>query len=146
MNSKNFTLDVSVIIVNYNTKQLLADCLKSIYEQTKDIAFEVIVSDNGSTDGSIEMLKNDFPKVILIENNANLGFGTANNRGLAIAIWTKDAIYIFEFKLDGNSEEAMIQINSKNYAISYETDGRKITKIGANFSSETKNLTDWLVE
>ena len=45
-------MDVSIIIVNYNTKQLLADCLNSIYEQTKDISFEVIVSDNGSKDGS----------------------------------------------------------------------------------------------
>lgn len=85
MNSKNFTFDVSIIIVNYNTKQLLADCLNSIYEQTKDISFEVIVSDNGSKDGSIEMLKANFPQVILIENNANLGFGAANNRGLSIA-------------------------------------------------------------
>ena len=78
-------MDVSIIIVNYNTKPFLADCLNSIYEQTKDISFEVIVSDNGSTDGSIEMLKADFPQVILIENNANLGFGAANNRGLAVA-------------------------------------------------------------
>ena len=78
-------MNVSIIIVNYNTKKLLADCLNSIFEQTKDISFEVIVSDNGSTDGSIEMLKQDFPQVILIENNANLGFGAANNRGLAIA-------------------------------------------------------------
>jgi len=70
-----------------------------------------------------------------------------NGEGRSDAVvWTKDVIYIFEFKLDGSSEEAMIQINSKNYAISYETDGRKITKIGANFSSETRNLTDWLVE
>lgn len=70
-----------------------------------------------------------------------------NGEGRSDAVvWTKDAIYIFEFKLDGNSEEAMSQINSKNYAISYETDGRKITKIGANFSSATKNLTDWLIE
>ena len=59
--------------------------MRSVYEQTKDIDFEVIVSDNGSVDGSIEMLKADFPQVILIENNANLGFGAANNRGLAIA-------------------------------------------------------------
>lgn len=78
-------MDVSIIIVNYNTKQLLKDCLNSIYEHTKDINFEIIVSDNGSKDGSIEMLKTEFPQVILIENNANLGFGKANNRGLEIA-------------------------------------------------------------
>ncbi len=78
-------LDVSVIIVNYNTKDLTYNCLKSVFEMTKNISFEVIVSDNGSTDGSIEMIKTDFPSVILIENNSNLGFGAANNRGLEIA-------------------------------------------------------------
>ena len=78
-------IDVSVIIVNYNTKLLLQNCLDSVYSQTGDIFFEVIVSDNGSTDGSIEMVKVNFPNVILIENNTNLGFGTANNRGLKIA-------------------------------------------------------------
>ena len=78
-------MDVSVIIVNYNTIELTRNCLISVFEQTKDIDFEVIVSDNGSTDGSIEMIKNEFPNVVLIENKANLGFGAANNRGLKIA-------------------------------------------------------------
>ena len=82
---KMFDMDVSIIIVNYNTRELLRDCLISIYKHTTEINFEVIVSDNGSVDGSIEMLKQDFPQVVLIENNANLGFGRANNRGLAIA-------------------------------------------------------------
>ncbi|MBO8456651.1 MAG: glycosyltransferase family 2 protein [Spirochaetes bacterium] len=78
-------MNVSIIIVNYNTKDVIRKCLDSIYEHTHDIDFEVIVSDNGSTDGSIEMLKADYPQVILIENNANLGFGVANNRGLDVA-------------------------------------------------------------
>ena len=78
-------MQVSIIIVNYNTKKLLRDCLESVFKQTKDIAFEVIVSDNGSTDGSVEMIKSEFPQVILLENNVNLGFGAANNRGLEIA-------------------------------------------------------------
>ena len=78
-------MDVSIIIVNYNTRDLLKNCLISIYKHTTEINFEVIVSDNGSVDGSIEMLKQEFPQVVLIENNANLGFGTANNRGLAVA-------------------------------------------------------------
>lgn len=78
-------MDVSIIIVNYNTKELTINCLKSIYENTKGISFEVIVSDNGSTDGSIEQIKQAFPQVILLENNENLGFGAANNKGLEIA-------------------------------------------------------------
>ena len=78
-------MDVSIIIVNYNTKELTRNCLRSVFDQTKDVDFEVIVSDNGSTDGSIEMIRAEFPQAILIENNANLGFGAANNRGLKIA-------------------------------------------------------------
>ena len=78
-------MDVSIIIVNYNTKELTYNCLHSVFEQTHSIEFEIIVSDNGSTDGSIEMIKTEFPQVILIENNANIGFGAANNRGADIA-------------------------------------------------------------
>ena len=78
-------MDVSIIIVNYNTCEITKNCLTSIYEKTKEINFEIIVSDNGSKDGSIEMIRTEFPEVSLIENNANLGFGTANNRALAVA-------------------------------------------------------------
>ena len=70
-------MDVSIIIVNYNTKILLADCIKSIKEQTKNIEYEIIVSDNGSTDGSKELICTQYPDVIYIENNKNLGFGAA---------------------------------------------------------------------
>lgn len=78
-------MHVSIIIVNYNTSTLLRNCIESIYKHTKDITFEIIVSDNGSTDDSVQMLRRDFPEVIVIENKANLGFGAANNRGLDIA-------------------------------------------------------------
>ncbi|WP_296012768.1 glycosyltransferase family 2 protein [uncultured Treponema sp.] len=81
----SWELDVSIIIVNYNTKELTRNCLKSVFDKTNGISFEVIVSDNGSNDGSVEMIKSEFPQVVLIENNANLGFGAANNRGLKIA-------------------------------------------------------------
>ncbi len=74
-------IEVSIIIVNYNTIELLRDCIKSIKEKTLEVSYEIIVSDNGSKDGSIEMLKTEFPDVILIENNYNLGFGKANNIG-----------------------------------------------------------------
>jgi GT2 family glycosyltransferase len=75
---------VSVIIVNWNTRQLLADCIRSIREQTV-ARHEVIVVDNCSTDGSPTMVRTDFPDVVLIENRDNRGFAAANNQGLAVA-------------------------------------------------------------
>ncbi|MFV0472009.1 MAG: glycosyltransferase family 2 protein [Paludibacteraceae bacterium] len=75
-------MDVSVIIVNYNTKELLNNCLESIYAHTKDVNYEIIVVDNASIDGSQEMIKARFSKVRLIESGVNLGFGRANNLGV----------------------------------------------------------------
>jgi GT2 family glycosyltransferase len=77
-------MDVSIIIVNTNTKALLKQALKSVFEKTKDITFEVIVVDNTSRDGSQEMLREEFPNVILIETE-NKGFGWANNVGAKYA-------------------------------------------------------------
>ncbi|MCL5435643.1 MAG: glycosyltransferase family 2 protein [Patescibacteria group bacterium] len=75
-------MDLSVIIVNYNTKELLKRCLLSVFASKTSFSFEVWVSDNGSTDGSIEMVKKEFPQVRLSENGANLGFSKANNIAL----------------------------------------------------------------
>ncbi len=73
---------VSIIIVNWNTKECLKDCLKSIYEKVRDISFEIIVVDNASTDGSQEMVKTEFPMISLIANNDNIGFGRACNQAV----------------------------------------------------------------
>ena len=78
-------MDVSVIIVNWNTEKILRDCLKSVYEHTTGIDFETIVIDNASADGSAAMVKAEFGQVILIENHDNRGFAAANNQGMKIA-------------------------------------------------------------
>lgn len=78
-------MKLSIILVNWNTKDLTRDALVSIFDQTKNIEFEVIVVDNNSGDGSVEMIKKEFSQVILIENKENRGFGKANNQGLAAA-------------------------------------------------------------
>ncbi len=73
---------LSIIIPSFNTKKLLQNCLQSIFGQTKQIRFEVMVVDNASTDGSISMVKQKFPQVKLITNSQNLGFAQANNQGI----------------------------------------------------------------
>lgn len=75
-------MELSVIIVNWKVKNLLRDCLKSIFSDTSHKKFEVIVVDNDSKDGSVEMIKSEFPQVRLIENRENVGFGRACNQGI----------------------------------------------------------------
>jgi GT2 family glycosyltransferase len=78
-------MDLSIIIVNYNTKGPISICLRSVFEQTRGIDFEVIVVDNASTDGSREEIALQFPRVKIVANSQNLGFAGANNRGIAEA-------------------------------------------------------------
>lgn len=89
-------MDISVILVSYNTKDMTRDCLNSVYKFTKDIEFEVYVVDNNSHDGSVEMIEQEFPQVKLIKNPDNKGFGAANN----IAIRESSAKYIFCLNTD----------------------------------------------
>jgi len=82
---ENKKCDLSVIVVSRNVVDLTRQCLASIYENTKEIAFEVILVDNGSTDGSPEMVEREFPKVRLIRNAVGRGLARANNQGLEIS-------------------------------------------------------------
>lgn len=75
-------MDLSIIIANFNTKQLLADCLESILKQDISSKFRVVVVDNGSSDGSVEMVEKKFPDVLVIKSDKNLGFSKANNLGI----------------------------------------------------------------
>ncbi|MCS7257875.1 MAG: glycosyltransferase family 2 protein [candidate division WOR-3 bacterium] len=78
-------MELSIIIVSYNTKEHLKSCLKSIYELFCSGQCEVIVVDNGSTDSSTTMIKKQFPWVRLIENNKNIGYARATNQGIKFA-------------------------------------------------------------
>lgn len=75
-------LDLAIVIVNYNTRDLLRNCLKSVFDSRGDVSFTVVVVDNASTDGSPEMVRAEFPQVELIESTVNGGFAYANNLGL----------------------------------------------------------------
>jgi GT2 family glycosyltransferase len=75
---------ISVVVVNWNSKRNLADCLESLSSQT-DGAFDVVVVDNGSSDGSVELVRAEHPKVTLVAARENLGFAEGCNRGIEVA-------------------------------------------------------------
>lgn len=75
-------MDLSVIIVNYNVKHFLEQCLHSVQKAAENIRAEIFVVDNNSVDGSIELLREKFPGVYLIENKENVGFSKANNQAI----------------------------------------------------------------
>lgn len=89
-------MDVSIILVSYNTKELTRNCIKSIYEKAQGLKYDIWLIDNASSDGSQEMIKEEFPDVKLIESSENLGFGRANN----LAIKQSEAKYMFLLNTD----------------------------------------------
>ncbi|MFZ5516441.1 MAG: glycosyltransferase family 2 protein [Candidatus Zhuqueibacterota bacterium] len=74
--------ELSIIIVNWNTRDLLKECVQSIYKETKGISYEIFVVDNASADGSAALIERQFPDVRLIRNEENLGYGRASNQAL----------------------------------------------------------------
>jgi len=78
-------VDLSIVIVNWNTRELLRDCLTSIQRSLGSVRAEVLIVDNGSRDGSVEMVARNFPAVRVLVNKRNDGFAAANNRGLSLA-------------------------------------------------------------
>jgi hypothetical protein len=112
-------MDLSIIVVNWNTRDLLRDCLESVEETVRDLSYEVIVVDNASTDGSVAMLRERFPRVRVIENTENRGFGAANNQAMKIMAGryalllnsdtrlTEDAVQSFFSFLESRPDVAM---------------------------------------
>ena len=84
MTSDRQNVEISVVIVNWNTRELLKSCLTSVIRTAVGLACEIIVVDNASQDGSTDMVRQDFPNVRLIVNDKNKGFGAANNQALRI--------------------------------------------------------------
>jgi len=78
-------IDVSIIIISWNTRDLLAQCLQSLQQAIQNIQAEIIVVDNASKDASAQYVANHFPDVCLIRNDCNRGFAAANNQGYAVS-------------------------------------------------------------
>lgn len=82
LDKSNLELDMSIILVCWNNKEYLEPCLNSLYEEKLRYSFDVVVVDNGSTDGSQEMLLDRFPEVKIIQNDHNVGLSRASNQGI----------------------------------------------------------------
>ncbi|HBG49573.1 MAG TPA: glycosyltransferase family 2 protein [Cyanobacteria bacterium UBA9971] len=122
-------MDISIIIVNYNTKELIKNCLESIFEKTHGLDFEVLVVDNNSHDNSCEMIELEFPQVWLIKNKENKGFGAANN----IAIRQSKAKYVFLL----NSDTILLDNAVKTFFDFMEKpENQKISCCGGNLYDE----------
>lgn len=115
-------IDVSIIIVNYNTLQMTRQCIDSIFTKTKGINFEIILVDNASTDGSQNYFKGD-KRILFIQSNKNLGFGRANNLG---AKYSKGK-YLFLL----NSDTLLVNNAIKIFYDQMEALSQKIAFIGA---------------
>jgi hypothetical protein len=86
MKSSSLTpFDVSIVIVSFNTRDMLRDCLLSVFGAGGSLRIQIIVVDNASIDGSPSMVEQEFPDVVLIRSEVNLGFGRANNLGFQSA-------------------------------------------------------------
>jgi len=107
-------MDLSIIIVNRNTKKLLLDCVGSIYRTVPPLSFEVFVVDNSSSDGSVEALKKAFPGVVCIGNSRNLGFARANNQALRRAVGRYAALLNTDTVLTPGSLETIVKFMDEN--------------------------------
>lgn len=142
-------IDLSVIIVNYNGFKLLRHCLRTLFEFTFGLNYEVIVIDNNSTEGDVNEIVNDFDNVILVKNKSNLGFAKANNLGLNIAngkyvLFLNNDIYFTENSIkntfdlaEKNDEKTFIGCKLLNPDKSWQP---STTKFPSGLNSITSNF------
>lgn len=125
-------MKLSIILVNWNTEDLTRQTLESVFKETKNLDFEVIVVDNNSTrDNSVEMIKREFPQVVLIENEDNLGFGRANNQGMKIA----NGDYIFLLNTD-----TIVLGGGINKLVDYLDNHPDIMRVGPKLLNEDRTF------
>ncbi len=112
-NQSSFQFDVSIVIVSFNTQNVLRECLQSVYREVGPLRVQIIVVDNASTDGSPVMIQQEFPNVVLILSEVNLGFGRANNlgfeavRGRYVVLLNSDA-----FLTEGSLERSVAHMDA----------------------------------
>jgi len=125
-------MDVSIIIVSYNTAQLITDCLKSV-QNSSGVDKEIFVVDNASSDNSVELIAELFPAVKLLTNKDNKGFGTANNQALPLC----NGRYVIFLNPDTTIAEDTLQ-----NAVSYMDENQHIGLAGAKILNPDKTVQE----
>ena len=126
---------VSVIIINYNTKDLIRICIDSILKWTKNINYEIIVVDNASKDDSVDFIQKNYPFILLIKSSTNLGFGKANNLATKYA---KGKYYFFL-----NPDCQLIENSVLNFYNYLENNSNfKIGSVGAMLIDNNKTIVN----
>jgi len=103
-------LDLTVVIPNYNTRELLRNCLDSVYRYTEGISFEVICVDGNSPDGSADMVAKEFPEVTLIRNESNESYARSVNKGIRMARGRYACLLDSDTLLIQNAFEPLVQV------------------------------------
>lgn len=136
-------MDLSVILVNYNVKEFLSNCLESVYRAAEGLSFEIIVVDNASADGSKEFLEPKFPGVHFIWNSQNVGFGAANNQ----AIRQAKGRYILLLNPDTLLQEDSLQVMIRYMEEHPEcgASGCKILNADGSFAPESRRSVPTLM-
>lgn len=107
-------IELSIIIVSWNTRDMLRECLELILPAASTISNEIIVVDNGSADGSAEMVHSDFSQVVLVRNSNNLGFPKAVNQGICVSKGSFIALVNSDIMVPPNAFEEMVSYLKKN--------------------------------
>lgn len=105
---------LSIVIISWNTRELLRGCLQSVFDTVQTRPFQVIVVDNGSTDGSTTMVRQRFPTVQLVENPSNLGFASANNQAFGCSTGKYVLLLNSDAQLLPETADGLVQILETN--------------------------------
>ncbi|WP_199624230.1 glycosyltransferase family 2 protein [Paenibacillus alkalitolerans] len=107
-------MDLSIIIVNYNTRQLTLDCISSLLQSETSYKYEIVLVDNGSSDGSVNAVRSQFPSVNIIVNTENVGFSKANNQGIQRATGRYVLLLNSDTVVEPSTLSAMIDFMDRN--------------------------------
>ena len=110
-------MELSIVIVNYNSKGYLNKCLASIYWETKDLDFEVLVVDNASTDNSLALMEQAFPRIKVIRNKHNLGFSAANNLGIKASTGKYILLLNHDTEIKGNAIKKLVDFMDEDRSV-----------------------------